>query len=36
MPNRLTWTQMQKAVQTALRVTQAAIDASIGQEAGND
>jgi len=26
MPNRLTWTQMQKAVQTALRVTQAAID----------
>jgi hypothetical protein len=30
MPNRLTWTQMQKAVQTALRVTQAAID-GLGQ-----
>lgn len=26
MPKRLTWTQMQKAVQCALRVTQAAID----------
>jgi hypothetical protein len=30
MPHRLTWTQMQKAVQCALRVTQAAID-GLGQ-----